>query len=127
MITIKRFYDDDSTFGRMTIGDFHCWTLELRDLDNQQSISCIPEAVYRYEKITSSKNGLVLELKNVEHRSHIQIHAGNFVKNTRGCIWVGDGIKHLDYDRIPDVTNSTKTLVRVLDRAGDSGKIRIYS
>jgi hypothetical protein len=127
MITIKRFYDDDCTFGRMTIAGFHCWTLELRDLDNQQSISCIPEAVYRYEKITSSKNGLVLELKNVEHRSHIQIHNGNYTANTKGCILVGDGIKHINHDNIPDVTNSTKTLVRVLNKAGDSGKIRIYS
>jgi len=127
MIVIKRFYDDDCTFGRGTLGRFKFWTLEPRDLDNLSQKSCIPEGVYNFKFRQSPKNGRVLELQNVEHRTNIQIHAGNFVKNTTGCILVGSGLKHIDSDDIPDVTNSKSTLSILLAKAGSDGKVRIYS
>ena len=127
MIRIKRFYDDDCTFGRGSIDGFKFWTLELRDLDNQQSISCIPEGVYTYKYRESPKNGRVLELINVEFRANIQIHAGNFVSNTKGCILVGDGLRHIDKDNIPDITSSKSTLSILLNKAGEAGIIKIYS
>ena len=127
MITIKRFYDDDCTFGRGSIDGFKFWTLEPRDLDNQQNVSCIPEGIYNYKYRESPKNGKALELIGVEFRKNIQVHAGNFVKNTKGCILVGDGIKHIDKDNIPDVTNSKSTLSILLNKADISGLIRIYS
>lgn len=127
LIIIKRFYDDDCTLGKLMIDDFRAFTLEPRNLDNQQGISCIPEGNYSYFYRQSPTNGDVLELKHVEFRTHIQIHAGNFVSNTKGCILVGDGIKYINKDLIPDVTNSINTLKKVLTLAGDEGKIRIYS
>ncbi len=127
LIVIKRFYDDDCTIGRLTIDKFRCFTLEPRDLDNQQNKSCIYEGAFKYKFRESPKNGRVLELKNVDFRTHIQMHAGCFVKNTNGCILVGDGIRHIDKDGIPDVTNSKSTLGIILAMAGMEGDIRIYS
>ena len=127
MIVIKRFYDDDCTFGRGSIDGFKFWTLEPRDLDNIQDKSCIPEGVYNYKFRDSPKNGRVLELQNVEFRKRIQMHGGNYVRNTDGCILVGKGLQHIDSDDIPDVISSKPTLSIILAKAGASGKIRIYS
>lgn len=122
---IKRSYWDDCTIGRLWINNFQCFTLELPNLDNQQDISCIPAGDYEYYFRNSPHNGDVLELRNVEDRSYIQIHAGNYTRQILGCILVGDGVKWLDGDSIPDVTNSKNTLKRLLKEAGTSGTIKI--
>ena len=127
MIILDRWYRQNCTLGLFTIDDFRCFSLELPDKDNQQDISCIPEGVYDYYLRNSSKNGLVLELKSVLGRDYIQIHSGNFTRQVQGCILVGDSIKYLDSDSIPDVSNSKNTLKKVLSLAGESGQIRIRS
>ena len=126
-ISIKRFYDTDCTLGRFVIGNFQGFTLELPWKDNQKNISCIPEGEYEYFFRESPKNGEVLELRNVENRAFIQIHAGNYTSQIHGCILPGDGIKHLNNDHIPDITNSKNTLRNILNRAGQIGTIEIYS
>jgi len=125
MINIKRWYHPDCTIGRLSIADFQCFTLELPDLDNQSNISCIPEGVYNYETYNSPKHGEVLLLLEVENRSYIEVHAGNFTRQIRGCILVGDSVKWIDSDSIPDVSNSKNTLKKLLKLAGDSGQIRV--
>lgn len=64
-------------------------TLELPWKNNQRQISCIPAAVYQCGVVNSPKFGRVYQVKNVPNRSHILIHAGNWVKDTSGCILVG--------------------------------------
>lgn len=125
MIKVRRWYDDSYTLGRLRVGDFQCFTLELPDLDNQKNVSCIPEGEYSYFLRNSPKNGKVLELKSVTGRSNIQIHSGNFTRQIRGCLLVGDSIKHIDRDDIPDISNSRNTLIKLLHEAGDSGIISI--
>ncbi len=125
MITIKRWYHDDCTIGRLECDDFQCFTLELPNLDNEQDISCIPEGVYDYYFRDSPSNKHVLELRDVPDRTYIQIHSGNYTYQIRGCILVGDSIKWLNRDRIPDVSNSRNTLIKLLQRAGKSGQLRI--
>ena len=127
MIKISRWYqeENDCVLGRLKIGDFHCFTLELPNLDNQARISCIPDGDYEYFIRQSPKNGKVLELKGVEGRTNIQIHAGNYTSQILGCILVGDSIRYLNNDSIPDVTNSRNTLVRLIREAGSSGIINI--
>lgn len=125
MITIDRWYRQDCTLGIFTVDKFRCFSLELPDNDNQQDISCIPEGTYGYYLRNSPKNGLILELKLVINRDYIQIHSGNFTRQILGCILVGESIKYLDSDSIPDVTNSKATLKKVLAAAGKSGKIEI--
>ena len=115
MIKIQRWYHDDVTLGRLHCGDFQCFTLELPWKGNQKSESCIREGVYQFKRRMSPKNGHVLELQDTAPRTHIQIHSGNFTYQIEGCLLVGDGIKWLDGDSIPDVTNSKKTLEKLLD------------
>lgn len=105
----------DCTIGVLSYGNFQCFTLELKWNDNKQNISCIPEGVYQAFKRKSNKNGDVVELKGVPDRTYIQIHKGNFTYSIEGCILPGDGIKDIDNDNVPDVTNSAKTLKRLLD------------
>ena len=125
MIKIYRWYHDDCTIGRLTIGNFQCFTLELPDLDNQQDISCIPAGKYDYYFRNSPHNGAVLELRAVPNRRYIQIHAGNFTSQILGCILVGDGVRWINKDSIPDVSNSKATLKKLIKLAGSSGTIEI--
>ncbi len=127
MIEIYRWYNPDCTIGRMSIGDFQCFTLELPDLNNQRNISCISEGIYGYKLYESPKHGQVLHIQDVDNRSMIEIHAGNFTRQILGCILTGDSVKWLDRDGIPDVTNSGRTLKKILKLAGESGTIRIWS
>ena len=125
MIEIKRWHHNDCTIGRLSIDDFQCFTLELPDLDNQKRISCIPAGDYEYETYQSPKHGKVLLLKDVKDRTFIEVHAGNYTYQILGCIIVGDSVKWLNNDSIPDVTNSQNTLLKLLEQAGESGTIRI--
>lgn len=64
-------------------------TLELLWKNNQRQISCIPAAIYQCDIVNSPKFGRVYQVKDVPNRSHILIHAGNWTKDTSGCILVG--------------------------------------
>lgn len=125
MIELNRWYQDDCTMGRLTIDDFQCFTLELPWLDNEKNKSCVPPGTYEYFLRQSPSNGLVLELRDVEDRTYVQIHSGNFTYQILGCILVGDSIRWLDSDKIPDVTNSKNTLKKLLAVAGATGHIII--
>lgn len=125
MITLDRWYRENCTLGIFTIDNYRCFSLELPDKGNQQDVSCVPEGIYSYYFKESPHNGKVLELRSVRNRDYIQIHSGNFTRNTLGCILVGESIKYLDRDSIPDVTRSKHTLKKILKLAGKSGKIHI--
>ena len=114
MIKIQRFYQHDCTLGRLSLGDFQCFTLELPDLDNQQNISCIPAGTYKAKKYNSPSKGLCLLLEDVPNRTYIEIHSGNFTRQIQGCILVGGSIKFIDNDSTPDVSNSKATLNKLL-------------
>ena len=125
MMKINRWYHNDCTLGRLTCGGFQCFTLELPDKNNQSNVSCIPEGTYKAFKRVSPSNGPCVELKDVPNRTYIQIHSGNYTRNIQGCILVGDAIKFLDADSIPDVSNSKATLTRLLDLLPDEFTITI--
>lgn len=91
-------------------------TLENPWLDNEVGISCIPTGEYSCKKVNSPKYGEVFEVKDVENRTHILIHAGNTEKHTRGCILVGEKFGFLD--SVPAVLNSKKTLAYLHDLTG---------
>lgn len=125
-IRINRWYQKDCTIGRLRCGDFQCFTLELPDLDNQSNISCIPEGTYNFNvRHSNSNKSFVIELEDVLDRTYIQIHSGNYTKQILGCILVGDSVKDINKDSIPDVTNSRNTLKKLLKLVGDSGEIKI--
>lgn len=125
MLELNTWTQEDCTLGRLTYGDFKCFTLELPWFDNQTGVSCVPAGIYDAVKYVSPSKGDVVLLKDVEGRTWIEIHAGNYTRQIRGCILVGDGIKHLDSDNIPDVTNSKATLIDLLEALPDKVQISI--
>lgn len=113
-ISISTWVNDDCTVGRLQCGDFRCLTLELPWKGNQRNVSCIPAGVYSGVIYESPKHGEVILLEDVPGRSMIEMHAGNYTRQIKGCILPGDGLKYLDNDDVLDVTNSRKTLRQLI-------------
>jgi len=124
-LTISTWVNNDCTIGRLEYGDFHCFTLELPWKDNEINVSCIWSGEYDAIKYDSPSKGDVILLKGVRGRSFIEIHSGNYTRQIKGCILVGDSIKYLDGDDIPDVTNSRNTLSKLLGVLPEDFKITI--
>ena len=85
-----------------------CLTCEDPWNENQKMISCIPAGSYQVEKFSGKKYKNVWELKNVPDRSAILIHQGNTIKDTNGCILVGDRFGKLG--GVQAIINSSATL-----------------
>lgn len=67
------------------------FTLEEPWRDNQPNVSCIPEGSYRCIIAWSNRfQRLMPRLLDVPGRSGILIHPGNTLKDTSGCILVGN-------------------------------------
>lgn len=90
-VKLERFLETkQSTIGKIYINDKHfCYSLELPDKNNEPFISRIPAGTYQCLPYSSKKYPDVVELQNVENRSKILIHAGNYPKDTQGCIILG--------------------------------------
>lgn len=124
-ISLETWVQHDCTIGRLTFDGLQLFTLELPWRGNQPNISCVPEGTYRVTKYQSPTKGPVLLLHDVPGRTYIEIHAGNFIRQIEGCVLVGDGLKHLDVDGVPDVTNSRAALDRLLAAVPDETTIEI--
>lgn len=72
-------------------GRLQCHAMELPRRGNQQEISAIPAGTYAAKARVSEKNGRVIELINVRGREFVQLHAGNHVDQTLGCVLLGTG------------------------------------
>lgn len=84
IIRVSGFY---GTFGVLTINGIpFCVTLERKDMDNMTSISCINTGHYIIKPYNSPKYGWTWQVQDVPGRTYILFHAGNWVKNTKGCI-----------------------------------------
>jgi len=71
-------------------GDRICETLELPWKENQHDISCIPEGSYECKLLYSPIHRRKLYwLQSVPNRIAIEIHIGNTVDDTKGCILLG--------------------------------------
>lgn len=103
----------DGTFGSLLIdGHVFCVTLEPPDKENQRNISNIPPGEYVCKRINSPKYGGTFEVMNVTSRSHVLFHAGNLVKDTKGCILLARKFGTLKGERA--VLNSGKTFKEFL-------------
>jgi hypothetical protein len=116
MLKIKMSDHEDCCFGLLTESKtgFKCFVLALPWRDNTPNLSRIPHGTYKASKHKSPKNGECIAFHDVQGRTHIQIHSGNFTYQVSGCFLVGDSVRFLDDDRTPDVTNSKKTLTKLL-------------
>lgn len=90
-VTLKRdIVSNKAILGTLSIdGKEVCKTLENPWLNNHSNISAIPLGTYKVKSYTSAKYPDVWEIQDVEGRSKILIHWGNFERNTQGCILVG--------------------------------------
>lgn len=137
--TLCREYYEKQTHGTLTVYDgeeevFKCKTLELPDLDNQQSISCIPEGVYDTIPRTSQKYKDHLHISNVEGRSLILIHPANYVGSVnprtgapdlRGCVAVGDKYGDITGDGIVEILNSGNTFKKLMEVAPEGFELTV--
>lgn len=105
---------EGATYGELfTEGGWKiCLTMEEPWRANRRSMSCIPAGTYGMVKRMSPSRGyLVWELKDVPNRANIQIHRGNFLSDTEGCILVG--LQHND-PGCPNVITDSKKAFRML-------------
>lgn len=94
------------------------FTLELPWKDNERQVSCIPPGKYRLKHFNSVKFGHCLELQQVPGRDAILIHAGNYNRDTHGCILIGANLIDLNKDGNLDVTSSKVTMERLMNCIG---------
>lgn len=116
-VFIKRIPDKKQTLGELSIEghEFKCKTIELEYNDNKKRISCIPCGTYTVVKRTSEKYGNHFHITNVPNRDFILIHPANYSRQLLGCIGVGESFIDLDKDGLKDITNSKKTIEKLLE------------
>lgn len=85
MIKLKRLETtDQGTFGHLTMDGFDCVTLENNELE-------IPVGTYKVTLYDSPRFKMKVPLlHNVPGRNMIEIHPGNYEKDSKGCILVGE-------------------------------------
>jgi len=131
-VLIERYPSEEKqTLGNLYVLDkldsiqFKCVTLELPWKKNKRRVSCIPLGEYRVIKHTSPKFGKCFWIRDVEGRSEILIHKGNFYTDILGCILVGIDFIDIDNNGILDVTSSKDTMDELLKILPDGFKLEI--
>jgi len=110
---------DYGTLGIIRMGgEVFCCTLEPPDNENRNFISCIPPGSYICQRYYSNKYGWTYQVMDVYGRTYILIHPGNSLRNTLGCILVGETFGKLaNADRA--VLNSGKTFKAFMNKMND--------
>lgn len=127
-LTLIRDLDSGkSTVGRLFCEDeFLCFTLENTWLENKKRVSCIPTGTYElelkeYGRFYERYQHPIVKLKDVDGRTEILFHKGNYPSDTLGCILVGDS-KGKDV-----IWNSGKTYNKVYPVISNSTEITIVN
>ena len=84
-------FTDNSVTGELSVdGDFQCFTLEPRADQSQGKPYCIPEGTYVVTLEMSEHFGCITpHLQAVPGFTAVEIHWGDFPKDTLGCTVVG--------------------------------------
>lgn len=126
-LIIDRSYlpSGDCTIGKLTTSTgWFCYTMERPWLDNQNSISCIPEGTYKLHKryspiVNRTSRGEFTEgweITNVVDRTYIMFHVANWATtDLEGCVGVGDRIAWTN-DKGFMVTNSIDTFRKFMEK-----------
>ena len=102
------------TFGLWILdGQIFCATLEPPARWNEVNRGCIPAGQYLCQRIVSPTFGATYEVRDVPGRTFIRLHPGNTVKDTAGCILLGQYIDKLRGNRA--VRNSGETFKRFIE------------
>ena len=109
LILTRAITSPQGTFGILSVNGFPiCNTCELPWDDNKDDTSCVPPGAYQCFLHNGSRWQDVWELQNVSNRTAILIHTGNTIKDTDGCIIVGNGFSEIN--NLPALTDSVLTL-----------------
>tara|TARA_R110002012_G_scaffold156266_4_gene317250 strand:+ start:11468 stop:11917 length:450 start_codon:yes stop_codon:yes gene_type:complete len=94
LLLIRDSFTDKSVIGKLYLNsEFYGHTLELAWKENQKRISCIPKGVYEVKKRHTEKSKYKYEhlhILDVPDRELILMHIGNYPKNSKGCILLGN-------------------------------------
>lgn len=91
-VLIDRKYSfTESIVGDLSVnGAFVCYTLELAWLWNEKYKSCVPPGKYSAFLRHDHEDKWRIELTGVPgNRTHVEIHIGNYPKDSVGCVLVG--------------------------------------
>jgi hypothetical protein len=120
-LKLKRIQQDNiQTLGELTVvGEsghtlFSCKTMELGWNDNRRRVSCIPVGNYVVKRRHSEKYKQHFHILNVPNRDFILIHPANYSRQLLGCVGVGEAHIDIDKDGLKDITNSKKTMEKLL-------------
>lgn len=92
---VRQKYTGEVILGKMIV-EMGGMQIMMDTLENEKK--AIPKGIYDIVYEYSPKFNVYLwELKGVKNRSEIKIHAGNHLRETEGCILVGDRDKKNDY------------------------------
>lgn len=69
-------------------------TLELPDIGNLHDASCIPAGSYPLRTYTRPSGMHVIRVLDVPGRENIEIHEGNYLEQTDGCILTGATVRY---------------------------------
>lgn len=125
-LKIKRFTEDPKapTLGvLMIVGVPRFITMEP---PREGEIVCIPKGEYSciktFGRITSGGLRIeeTLEVANVPERSGILFHVGNEIKDTHGCILIGDGFSSENF-----ILNSRKSFFRFIESLENEAKFSL--
>lgn len=109
-------HNNKATFGCLVVhGIPLVMTLEPPWLDNQTNVSCIPPGEYTVVKHFSNRFKECLKILGVEGRTDILIHAGNFPKDTKGCVLVG-----LRFDNKKKVLKDSRKALELFRRSAEN-------
>ncbi|HKV74593.1 MAG TPA: DUF5675 family protein [Gemmatimonadales bacterium] len=95
-LALLRTEQNVGTFGRFVIPDGSTlYSLELPWKNNAPQVSCIPAGHYDLQRrYSNSHHCEVFEIMAVPDRTDVEIHWGNWIKDTLGCVLVGLGRKN---------------------------------
>lgn len=97
---------------------------------NTVRTNCIPENTYRVTKIYSPTKGMCFLVHDVEGRTAVEIHIGNYATgkhvDTQGCILPGSGFEDRNGDGELDVINSKTTMTQLLSILPNEFKLIIF-
>ena len=124
----RKEYYDKQVLGELTMYNdsgeivFRCKTLELAWRNNETRVSCIPTGTYKAVPRYSPKykehfHVQELNAPDVNGRSMILIHQGNYNHDILGCILVGSEHLDINKDGYADVVNSVDTLAELRNAA----------
>jgi hypothetical protein len=92
LLTVKRLTASaESTQGELLInGEHEAWTLEPPTLEPPTKPRAVPAGMYSYVIAPSLRFGRnVIRVEDIPDFEDIEIHPGNFPRDTHGCCLVG--------------------------------------